>query len=261
MSRHRRRGVLHGALPPRPCSRTRRRPPHEMGAEVSAPPAASTPSGPSCRPRRRRRSTSCGARAPRCSAHPGAPPAARGAGGDNGTARPAAAWERAAVPRLQKALRVDPGRSRRWTWTASSAPDGDRARAKPGCSRASRSTGRARAGRQQLVRRRVGQLPAEKRAAVERVRGRDALLTPSTKSPAAFPVVPLGVEVFVDEGGGDGATSVAGLQKKHYSSCRKTTKTFWVNFFTSSPPSSASVSQERDTPPSRPRRTRRVRGI
>ena len=44
------------------------------------------------------------------------------------------------------------------------------------------------------------ELPAEKRAAVEAMCAKDAtaLLTPSTKSPAAFPVVPLGVEVFVD---------------------------------------------------------------
>ena len=81
------------------------------------------------------------------------------------------------------------------------------------------------------------ELPAEKRAAVEAMCSKDAtaLLTPSTKSPAAFPVVPLGVEVFVDEAAATAAlTSVAGLQKKHYSLVPKKLdeKTFWVNFFT-----------------------------
>jgi len=81
------------------------------------------------------------------------------------------------------------------------------------------------------------ELPAEKRAAVEAMCAKDAtaLLTPSAKSPAAFPVVPLGVEVFVDEAAATAAlTSVAGLQKKHYSLVPKKLdeKTFWVNFFT-----------------------------
>ena len=80
-------------------------------------------------------------------------------------------------------------------------------------------------------------LGAEKRAAVESLAaaGSNALLNPCPQSAPAFPTVPAGIEVFIDEAAATAAFRlVSGLQKKHYALVPRklSERSFWVNFFT-----------------------------
>ena len=66
-------------------------------------------------------------------------------------------------------------------------------------------------------------------------KGSDVLLGPCLRAPAAFPALPLGLEVFVDERAATAAlAAVEGLQAKHHVLVPKrlAEKAFWAHFFT-----------------------------
>ena len=84
-------------------------------------------------------------------------------------------------------------------------------------------------------------LSDDKKAAIAALAARDSdvLLGPSTASPSAFPPLPVGFEIFVDEGAAVSALRlVPGLQAKFYAMTagsgpkKVPEKDFWVNFFT-----------------------------
>ena len=62
----------------------------------------------------------------------------------------------------------------------------------------------------------------------------DVMLSPNVKAPPPFPVLPIGMECFIDEHAATSALAVVpGLQSKHYMTVPKKLgeKQFWVNFF------------------------------
>jgi len=85
-----------------------------------------------------------------------------------------------------------------------------------------------------------GGLDEAQRAAVAALAARDSqvsiLLAPNVSaSPPAFPVLPVGMECFIDEGAATAAlTQVPGLQSKHYMLVPKKLDecAFWTNFLT-----------------------------
>ena len=80
-------------------------------------------------------------------------------------------------------------------------------------------------------------MPDEKKALVANlaIKESEVLMLPNVKSPPAFPMLPIGMECFIDEHAATAAlASVPGLQKKHYALVPKKLeeKQFWVSFFT-----------------------------
>ena len=79
-------------------------------------------------------------------------------------------------------------------------------------------------------------MPDEKKALVAALASKESevMLSPNVKSPPPFPVLPIGMECFIDEHAATAALAgVPGLQSKHYMCVPKklTEKQFWVNFF------------------------------
>jgi len=81
----------------------------------------------------------------------------------------------------------------------------------------------------------------DKKSAIAALAARDSdvLLAANTTSPPAFPPLPVGFEIFVDEGAAVAALRlVPGLQAKFYSTTsgsgpkKLCEKDFWVHFFT-----------------------------